>query len=240
MDLALTTLLILAGGRATRLGSLTDDTPKYLAPIGSGKRFADVQLAWAHDQGFREIVLSVGYRGDDVRAYCGDGGRFGLSIRYCFDGPAPLGTAGALRMAFPQDEPYAVVVYGDTVLDLPTSTVVREAINGRAYALMTVYANDVPGHACNASLDGDRVLYSKTSPRADWRHIDYGFLVLSRGFVDDIAEPSPVDLAVPLERASATRRLSGHLATRRFWEIGTPDALLHFRAHFGSGSGGRG
>src|SRR5215471_4661761 len=101
-----TPLLILAGGRATRLGDLSDDRPKFLVPIASGLLFADFQLRWARRQGFREVRLSVGYRGEQIEAYCGDGARFGLALSYAFDGPISLGTGGAVKRAFPIPPPW--------------------------------------------------------------------------------------------------------------------------------------
>ncbi len=94
-----TPLLILAGGRATRLRDLSDDRPKFLLPIRDGLLFADFQLRWVKAQGFREVCLSVGYRGEQIEAYCGDGARFGLAISYAFDSPIALGTGGARLIA---------------------------------------------------------------------------------------------------------------------------------------------
>jgi len=111
-------LLILAGGRATRLGALSDECPKFLAPVSHDKVFADVQLHWAKQHRFSDVILSVGYRGTQIRAYCGDGARYGLQITYVFDGDTPPGTGGAVRKALYGVSDYAAVLYGDTILDI--------------------------------------------------------------------------------------------------------------------------
>jgi len=59
--------VILAGGRATRMRPLTDSIPKALIPA-AGRPFIDHQLDWLAGHGVTDIVLSVGYRGDAIRA----------------------------------------------------------------------------------------------------------------------------------------------------------------------------
>ena len=87
-------LLILAGGKATRLQGLAKDTPKYLQPITANRCFADYHLEWARRQDFSKVILSVGHFGEKVEAYCGNGSKYGLEISYLYDGTTPLGTGG--------------------------------------------------------------------------------------------------------------------------------------------------
>ena len=89
---------ILAGGRATRLGSLVADLPKALIPV-SGRPFVDHQLALLQRRGLRRVVFCVGHLGEQIVAHVGDGARFGMRVEYTFDGPRLLGTGGALRRA---------------------------------------------------------------------------------------------------------------------------------------------
>lgn len=227
-------LLILAGGRATRLGSATADTPKFLVPVGEQK-FADLQLSWVKAQGFSEVVLSVGHLGDRIEAYVGDGARWGLRVRYAYDGRTLLGTGGAVKRALPQPAPFTGLLYGDTILDISCAEVMACAAQVKAHALMTVLRGPKT-HACNAHFDGEKVAYAKARPRPEWNDVDYGFLVLSAEFVRALPDTTPLDLAGPLEEASAAGRLAGFLATRPFMEIGTPAALQVFRQRFG-GSG---
>jgi len=230
-----TPLVILAGGRATRLGPLSEDRPKFLVDVGLNQRFADVQLAWASEQGFWDVVLSVGYRGKQIEEYCGDGSRYGVCLRYVYDGAEPLGTGGAVKRAFRRPPDRVAVLYGDTLLALDCSEVIRKAKRLGSYVLMTVLADPNEAHIRNAELRGDKVTYSKSAPKQTWRHIDYGFLVLCRAFIEEIPKTVPLDLSEPLERASAAGRCDGYLATEHFWEINTPEALAAFRRRFGQG-----
>ena len=67
----------------------------------------------------REIILALGYQADLIRAYCGDGSRFGVPIRYVHE-PRPLGTAGCLALARPllhATEPF-ILMNGDIVTEI--------------------------------------------------------------------------------------------------------------------------
>ena len=229
-----TPLLILAGGRATRLLDASEDRPKFLAPIGDGLLFADLQLRWVKAQGFREVRLSVGYRGEQIEAYCGDGARFGLTISYAFDGPFPLGTGGTVKRAFPIPPPWLAVLYGDTILALDCREVLARATPD-VLAVMTALKDPPAGHVCNATVSNGRMLYSKTNPQPGWRYIDYGFMALGSELVRCMSNQMPLDLAAPLEEASKAGKVAAFEAKERFWEINTPESLEAFTKRFGAG-----
>jgi D-glycero-alpha-D-manno-heptose 1-phosphate guanylyltransferase len=88
--------IILAGGFGTRLRARVADVPKPMAPV-AGRPF----LAWLLDrlqaEGFRRVVLSVGYMRDAIIATFGAQYR-GMGIAYAIE-ERPLGTGGAIRHA---------------------------------------------------------------------------------------------------------------------------------------------
>src|SRR5207244_10787800 len=90
--------VVLAGGLGTRMRPLTETVPKALVPV-AGRPFLDWQLRLLAEEGVRDVVLCVGYRGDMVRAFAGDGSAWGLRLRWVDEGRELLGTAGALRVA---------------------------------------------------------------------------------------------------------------------------------------------
>jgi len=223
-------LLVLAGGRATRLGALSNDTPKFLMPVGEGRCFADVQLEWARSQGLRRVILGVGYRGEDIRTYVGEGRRYGLEVHYAFDGPEPLGTGGAVKRALPHPPELAIVTYGDTILDLDVAAAVGAI--GDHSALMTVIETPA-AHRPNATFVDGQLRYDKQHASADWQWMDYGLLVLRDRFLRQLPDTIPLDLAQPLHECSARDELAAFRVHRPFFEINTPEALQAFRSRFG-------
>src|SRR5438874_4409482 len=96
VELANWPVAVLAGGLATRLRPTTNNIPKALLSV-AGEPFLVHQLRLLHSEGFRKIVLCVGYLGEMIKANIGDGKRLGLQIKYSFDGPTLLRTGGALK-----------------------------------------------------------------------------------------------------------------------------------------------
>ena len=92
---------ILAGGLATRLRPLSEKIPKVLVEV-AGKPFILHQMDLLRRSGLTHLVICLGYLGEQVQAELGDGSRWGMHIDYVFDGPALLGTGGALRGALPR------------------------------------------------------------------------------------------------------------------------------------------
>src|SRR4051812_12442912 len=193
--------VILAGGLATRMRPLTEAIPKALIPV-AGAPFIDHQLAWLARHGVTQVVLSIGYRGDMLRAHVGDGARFGLRVRYVDEGTDLRGTAGALRLALDQGalEEAFLVTYGDSFLPIDFDEVWRTFRASGRPALMTVFANHGRWDTSNVIFDGTSVvLYDKqhrTRPAADFTYIDYGLSALAREVVvGEIAAGTKADLA---------------------------------------------
>jgi len=88
--------VVLAGGRGTRLRPLTFSVPKPLLPIDE-KPILEIILTNFRKYNITEIIISIGYQGELIKAFCGDGSKFGLSIKYVNEEEA-LGTAGPLSL----------------------------------------------------------------------------------------------------------------------------------------------
>ena len=95
---------------------------------------------------------------------------------------------------------------------------------------MTVFENRLPGHVCNIDVQAPWVTYDKINPKASWKYIDYGFMVLKRSLIESFSPQRPLDLAQPLSEASFEKKIVGFQVQERFWEIGSPEALSQFQA----------
>src|ERR1700690_3672389 len=109
-------VVILAGGLAPRLRPITEQMPKILIEV-AGRPFAEHQIALLKKNGLTDIVLCVGYLGEQVQAALGDGSRWGVRLRYVFDGPVLLGTGGAIRKARTLLGEAFFILVGDSYLD---------------------------------------------------------------------------------------------------------------------------
>lgn len=226
--------VILAGGLATRMRPLTETIPKALIPVG-GIPFIDHQLAWLAGHGVTDVVLSIGYRGEMLRDHVGDGGRFGLAVRFVDEGTQLRGTAGALRLALDHGalEPAFLVTYGDSFLPIDFADVWHRFQASGAPALMTVFHNAGRWETSNVIYrDGRIVLYDKhraTRPAIEFDHVDYGLLAMKREVIAELVPPPAsgerADLAPLLHELSQRGDLAGVEITQRFFEIGSPAGL---------------
>ncbi len=87
-------VIIMAGGKGTRISELFPDIPKPLIPI-EGIPVLEKEIIGLREQGFTDIVLTVSYMHEKIEEYFGDGNRLGVKIEY-FVEETPLGNAGAL------------------------------------------------------------------------------------------------------------------------------------------------
>lgn len=86
--------IIMAGGRGTRIAELFPNIPKPLIPV-DGMPILEREIRSLASQGFKDLILTVGYLADKIMAYFGDGSQLGVKIDY-FVEETPLGNAGAL------------------------------------------------------------------------------------------------------------------------------------------------
>ncbi len=118
--------LVLTAGLGTRLRPLTDHRAKPALPVGDEALVCRVlrQLA---AQGIREAILNLHHLPATVARAVGDGGGTGLRVRYSWEQPRLLGSAGGIRHALPLVEgDTLLVVNGDSMCDLPLPTLVAD------------------------------------------------------------------------------------------------------------------
>jgi D-sedoheptulose 7-phosphate isomerase len=213
---------ILAGGLASRLRPVTSFIPKALVPV-AGEPFVSHQLRLLRREGASRVVLCVGYLGEQVRDFVGDGSQFGLDVAYSFDGEVLMGTGGALRRALPLLGEAFFVLYGDSYLDIALAPIALAFHRQGLPALMTVLRNEGRWDISNVLFDGARVVrYDKRAPSPDMRYIDYGLGLLTAEVLARESPEQPFDLSDIYSALAAAGRLAGFEVTRRFHEIGTP------------------
>ncbi len=226
-------MCILAGGLGTRLGERVALTPKPLLTV-AGEPFLVHQLRLLAGHGVREVVLCVGYRGEQIESRIG-GKRLGIDIRYSFDAPELDGTLGAIRRALPLLGDRFLVLYGDTYLRIDYAVVARSWRESGLPAVMTVLRNDGRWDDSNVVYRDRRVVrYSKHDPAADMHWIDYGLGGLTAGVLERVPV-TEADVAALYGRLARQGELLGFEATERFYEIGTPAALSETEAFLARG-----
>lgn len=216
---------ILAGGLATRMSPLTERIPKALLEI-EGHPFLWHQLHLLKRHGVRRVVLLVGHLGEAIQKEFGDGSSLGMAIEYSYDGPALLGTAGAIRKALPLLTDSFFVLYGDSYLPCDYRSVEEAFQRSGLPGLMTVYRNDDRYDGSNVEYGGNRILrYDKHDRTPAMRYIDYGLGAFEPKVFAALPAAIPCDLAAVYQDLLAAGNLASFEVRERFYEIGTPEGL---------------
>ena len=108
-------VLILCGGKGTRLRPLTKTIPKPMLEFG-GKPFLEYLIEYYKKNDIKDFILAVGYLKEQIVEYFGNGKKFGVNIKYSFE-EKPLGTGGAVYNAKKYLKGNFIVVNGDTFTD---------------------------------------------------------------------------------------------------------------------------
>ena len=107
--------VILAGGKGTRLRPYTISMPKPLVPINE-MPIIEIIIKQLIQSGFNRVTISVNYMADMIKAYLGDGSKYGISIDYSFE-DKELSTMGPLRLIRDLPDNF-LVMNGDVLTDL--------------------------------------------------------------------------------------------------------------------------
>ena len=139
-------VVIMAGGKGTRIASIASDIPKPMIRI-CGKPILEHQIENLKACGLKDITLVTGHLGSVIRDYFGDGSAFGVSISY-FEEQQPLGTAGAL-FKMPELTDDFLLLCGDVILDVDLNRFIRFHQEHKAWASLMAHPN---GHPYDSSL----------------------------------------------------------------------------------------
>ena len=235
-ETAVPPLALLAGGLATRLGSVTERLPKSLVAV-AGEPFIAHQLRLLAGQGIHDVVICCGHRGEMIADFAGDGARFGCRVRYSFDGRRALGTGGAIHNALPLLGPQFWVMYGDSYLTAPFAPVLEAFEESGKPALMTLFRNDGQWEASNVEFTEGRITrYAKAAQSEAMWHIDYGLGIFSAEAFAGWSILRTFELSLVQSELAAGGAMAGFEVTERFYEIGSvaglaeTDAFLRERA----------
>ena len=163
-------VVIMAGGRGTRIAELFPDIPKPLIPV-DGMPILEREIRSLAAQGFKDLILTVGYLADKIIAYFGDGSRLGVKIDY-FVEETPLGNAGALFQLREKigDEPF-FLLNADAAFDVDFNRMLDFHKKHGGVVTLFTHPNSHPYDSGLIIADKDRHVekwLSKEDERPQW------------------------------------------------------------------------
>ena len=160
--------VILAGGQGVRLRPYTTRLPKPLVPIGDEFSILDIVLCQLAQQGFDRATLAIGYLGNLIRAYVGDGRRWGIEVDYATE-DSPLGTIGPVLQILDRLPDEFLVMNGDVLTDLDYGALMRAHAESGAPLTVATYRRQVRIDFGVLSTAGGKVVEFTEKPTIDYR-----------------------------------------------------------------------
>jgi dTDP-glucose pyrophosphorylase len=177
--------IVMAGGRGTRLGAITENTPKPMVRV-AGRPIIERIVLHLVGFGIERVFIALNYLGEQIEGHFGDGSRFGCRIEYLRE-ERPLGTAGALALLPEAPTAPVFVINGDLVTQANVGALLDAHVRGGHSLTVGIrpYFHTVP-FGC-VELDGTRVVRLEEKPRL-MRMVSAGMYALSPEVVATVTE----------------------------------------------------
>ncbi len=216
-------MVIMAGGKGSRLRPQTESCPKPMLPV-AGKPMLEHIVERAKAEGFTRFVLAVHYLGNMIEDYFGDGCKFGVHIDYLRE-DKPLGTAGALSLLSPRPELPFVVTNGDVMTDIRYGELLDFHLRHGAAATMAVRVHEWQHPFGVVRIDGVDIVGFEEKPVAR-THINAGVYALAPETLDCMQVNDVCDMPSLFERIQGRGTRTVAYPMHEPWlDVGRPDDL---------------
>jgi NDP-sugar pyrophosphorylase family protein len=225
-------VIILAGGKGTRLAPYTTVLPKPLMPIGD-MPILEVILRQLKHFGFSDITLAVGHLASLLEAYFGRGEKYGLKISYSYE-DQPLGTAGPIALVDDLTDPF-LVMNGDVLTSLDYRGIIEFHNRTGAVATIACCQKDVRINlGVLATGDGDRLLDYIEKPTLSYR-VSMGIYLFGRRVLRFLNGADPADLPDLIKRLISNGQSISLYQFDGYWrDIGTVEDYEQAQREFES------
>lgn len=213
--------VILAGGKGTRLRPYTAVFPKPLVPVGD-QPILELIVRQLQAQGFDRLTFAVNHLAELIRAFFGEGERWGVKIRYSLEEEV-LGTAGPIGLIKELDDNF-LVMNGDILTDMNYDDLWRSHQENGAIATIATCTKCVPISLGVLEVDENGNLTGyKEKPTAQYR-VSMGMYVFQRRIQEFVQPGEYLDLPdlmrLLMERGE---RVHCYDFQGRWLDIGNPD-----------------
>jgi len=241
--------LVLTAGLGTRLRPLTDVRAKPAIPV-AGEPIIRRIITWLVSQGVDDLVLNLHHRPQTLTAVVGDGADLGARVRYSWEHPRLLGSAGGPRLARPMlDAGTFLIINGDTLTDVDLVRLADAHTASGALVTLALAPNREFARYGGVLLDADHRVagFARRGPSSEGSYHYVGVQIVDGAVFDSVPPGAPASSiggvydALLAARPDAVR---GLVCDAVFWDVGTVDDYWRtseaFMAKGGTATTGRG
>ncbi|MDC0085374.1 nucleotidyltransferase family protein [Oceanospirillaceae bacterium] len=221
-------MVIMAGGKGTRLLPHTQDTPKPMVLV-AGKPMLEHIIERGKLEGFNHFVLAINHLGHIIENHFGNGELLGVKIEYLRE-LSPLGTVGALGLLHPVPTAPFVVTNGDVMTDIRYGELLDFHCRYQASATMAVRTHEWQHPFGVVQIKGVEIIGFEEKPMAR-NHINAGVYALSPDVLKELTADVACDMPILFERLNAKAKRTVAYPMHEPWlDVGRPRDLAEARA----------
>jgi D-glycero-D-manno-heptose 1,7-bisphosphate phosphatase len=218
--------VILAGGLGTRLRPITNTIPKPMIQF-HGKPFLEYLLEMLKDQGFKKVLLLLGYLPEKVVEYFEDGKKWGIEISYSIS-DVEDDTGLRIQKAKHLIDQYFMLLYCDNYWPIQFEKMFYKFSNSAVDALITVYNNGDLYTKSNLRISEDDYIevYDKTRQTENLKGVDIGFYLLNKKVLDLIPSGNHNFEKSVLPILIKDKKIITFRTDHRYYSVGSHERLV--------------
>ncbi len=222
--------IIMAGGQGTRLRPLTKETPKPMIQL-LGRPLMEYSVELLKKHGMTDIGVTVMYLPQYIKAYFGDGDKFGVNMKY-FEETDPLGTAGSVKLAQNELNDTFAVISGDALTNIDLTKVMTYHKSVGADVTIVLSRQDDPLEYGVVMTGTDcRILSFEEKPQ--WENVisntvNTGIYIINKSILDEIPSNTAFDFSRDLfpKLLAKNAKMYGYITEDYWCDLGTPEAYI--------------
>ena len=217
-------MVIMAGGKGTRLHPQTENCPKPMLPI-NGKPILEHIIDRARVEGFSHFILAINYLGHMIEEYFGDGESLNVKIEYLRE-DLPLGTAGALSLLEPVPNSPFIVTNGDVLTDIHYGELLDFHVQHNSTATMAVRIHEWQNPFGVVQTQGIEITGYEEKPISR-TYINAGVYAMDPAALSFLTKATPCDMPDLFKLIQNNeKRTVAYPVHERWLDVGRPDDLL--------------
>jgi len=224
-------VIILAGGKGTRLKPMTMTIPKAMTKI-NGVPFLEILIKLLKTKGISNVVMCVGYLSNVIEDYFQSGKNLNIKIKYSYE-KILLGTGGAIKNSENFLDNEFIVINGDTFVDVDYTKLIAFAQEKGKICTMCGYVNDQKNtdYVNNLLIDsnGNVLRYVKDKELPELNCTDIGVYYFQKKALDFFENKKPLSLELDVfPKLIAQNQVAGFATREKFYDIGTLSRVKKF------------
>ena len=213
-------IIIMAGGRGSRMMPLTKRLPKPLLHVRN-KPILEHILLKAKSEGFRKFIFSINYLGYMIKNFFGDGSKWNVKIKYLKE-DHPLGTAGSLSLLNPKPTTPFIVCNGDVISEIGFNDLLNFHIKNNCVASLAVKPYELRNPYGVVKVNGNRIIDIKEKPISK-SYINTGVYAFNPKILRFIKKNKHLDMNLLIQNLSKnSKKVLAYPAYENWLDVGKP------------------